>query len=516
MTGNILNQTRYSFFGAVFLGMLFFLFAGNPESSSALELSLLEYSAEEIQTEIVSESSDLSLFFGRFHPVLVHLPIGFLLMAFLLEFMSLVKRYEQLSHAVPFVLLMGFLNALFSAVTGWLLSDGGGYGEDLLWLHKWLGISVVVLSLAAWLLRVMLYDDPFYKKIFRITLTVMVVFLVGAGHYGGSLTHGSDYLFRYMPEPGRSWIGVKEEEPEPLALIESLETAYVYRDVVEPIFAARCQSCHDSDRTEGELLMTSYENLMRGGESGPSIVPHQTEQSDLYRRLRLPDRHDERMPPRGRTQLTADQIHLIAWWIEQGAPSDPLVTELERPGEIQAILERLTVGGQPFFERVQVAHADPQKIEEGQSRGFRISPVSEGVAFLQVSTLQSKNSVSAEDMEALLTLSEQITWLNLSRTSVQDNDLELLPEFKNLTRLYLQNTGISDSTLARIQSLENLEYLNLYATDITDEGLSYLESLQNLNTLYLWQTGVTADGALELRDRLSGVYINMGVELEQE
>ncbi len=472
--------------------------------------------SEDLLAETVSESSDISLFFGRFHPVLVHLPIGFLLMAFLLEFMSLIKRYEQLAHAVPFVLLMGFLSGLFSAATGWLLSDGGGYGEDLLWLHKWLGISVVVLSLAAWLLRITLYDDPFYKKIFRVTLTVMVIVLIGAGHYGGSLTHGSDYLFRYMPEPVRSWIGVEEEEPEQLSLIENLETAHVYRDVIEPIFAARCQSCHDPDRTEGELLMTSYENLMRGGESGPPIEPHQAEESDLYRRLRLPDRHDDRMPPRGRTQLTADQIRLIGWWIEQGAPSDPLVTELERPGEIQTILERLTVGGQPFFERVQVAQADPQIIEEAQSRGFRISPVSEGTAFLHVNTLQSKTSVTAEDIEALLPLSEQITWLNLSRTSVQDDDLELLPEFRNLTRLYLQHTGISDGTLARVQSLENLEYLNLYATGVTDAGLSYLESLQNLNTLYLWQTDVTADGAIALRDRISGIYINMGVEFEEE
>ncbi len=471
---------------------------------------------EELLAETASESSDLSLFFGRFHPVLVHLPIGFLLMAFLLEFMSLNKRYEQLSYAVPFVLLMGFLSGLFSAFTGWLLSDGGGYGEEVLSLHKWLGFSVVILSLAAWLLRITLYDDPFYKKIFRVILTVMVVTLIGAGHYGGSLTHGSDYLFRYMPEPVRSWIGIEEEDPEPLALIEDLETAHVYRDVIEPIFTARCQSCHDPDRTEGELLMTSYENLMRGGESGPSIEPYQTEQSELYRRLRLPDRHDDRMPPRGRTQLTTDQVRLIGWWIEQGAPSDPLVTELERPGEIQTILERMTVGGQPFFERTQVAQADPQKIEEAQNRGFRISPVAEGSAFLQVNTLQSKNSVSAEDMEALLSLSEQITWLNLSRTSVQDDDLEHLPEFRNLTRLYLQHTEISDSTLARVRSLENLEYLNLYATGVTDEGLSYLESLQNLSTLYLWQTGVTSDGALALRDRLPSVYINMGAEPEIE
>ena len=469
--------------------------------------------ADEMLAEIASDSSDLSLFIGRFHPVLVHLPIGFLLMAFLLEFVSMMKRYEQLAHAVPFVLLMGFLSGLFSAITGWLLSDGGGYGEDLLALHKWLGIGVVILSLAAWLLRITLYDNPFYKKIFRGTLTVMVLLLMGAGHYGGSLTHGSDYLFRYMPEPVRSWIGVENPEPEPLALLENLETADVYHDVIEPIFTARCQSCHDPDRTEGELLMTSYEHLMRGGVSGPSIEPYHTEQSDLYRRLRLPDRHDERMPPRGRTQLTADQIHLIGWWIEQGAPSARLVTELERPGEIQSILERLTVSGQPFFERVQVAMADPNIIEEAKSRGFRISPVAEGINFLQVSTLQSKNSITQDDMDVLLKLADYVTWLNLARTDVNDTDLEHLTSFQNLTRLYLQNTGITDETLERISVLENLEYLNLYATSISDNGINRLESLSNLGTLYVWQTDVTMEGAESLKSKLPGIYINMGVDI---
>lgn len=460
-----------------------------------------------------SDSSDLSLFFGRFHPVLVHLPIGFLLMAFLLEFVSLMKRYEQLAHAVPFVLLMGFVSSLFSAITGWLLSDSGGYSEELLALHKWLGLGVVILSFGAWLLRVTLYDDPLYKKIFRVCLSVMVALLMIAGHYGGSLTHGSDYLFRYMPEPVRSWMGMDDTEPEPLALLEDLQTAVVYRDVIEPIFIARCQSCHNPDRAEGNLLMTSYQLVMNGGESGPSVIPNYTDKSDLYQRLRLPDRHQKRMPPRGRTQLTADQIHLIGWWIEEGAPSDYLVTDLERSHEIQSILNRLTVSGQPFFERFQVGRPDYTIIEEAQNRGFRISPVSDGTNFLQVSTLQSKRSITPDDLTVLLKLAEYITWLNLARTDISDKDLVFFDSFKNLTRLHLQNTEITDKSLEFISKLENLEYLNLYSTSITDVGIEKLETLRNLGTLYVWQTDITLKGAESLKSKLPGIYINMGAEI---
>ncbi|TVQ05074.1 MAG: hypothetical protein EA359_04190 [Balneolaceae bacterium] len=457
-------------------------------------------------------SSDLTLFIGRFHPVLVHLPIGFLLMAFLMEFVSLIKRYEYLGQAVPFVLLLGFLSGLFSMITGLLLSDGGGYGEDLLNLHKWLGISVVILTLAAWLLRITVYEDPFYKRIFRILLTVLAVVLIAAGHFGGSLTHGSDYLFRYMPEPARSWFGIEDEEPEQITLIEDLGTALVYPHVIEPILRARCQSCHDPDRTEGNLLMTSFTYLMAGGDSGPVIEPYQREESDLYRRLHLPDRDKERMPPRGRTQLTADQIKLIGWWIEMGAPNETLVTELEATGEIENILVGLTPAGQHFFDRVTVPHADIQLVEAAVNRGFRISPVAEGMAFLQVGLQQSNKEITMEDMEFLLPISEQIAWLNLNRMSLTPGAFQFLSNFKNLTRLYLQNTNVSDSDLVWISSYDHLEYLNLYGTEVSNSGLTYLSALEQLKSIYLWQTNVTGEGVSELKENRPGLVVNLGLD----
>jgi len=457
-------------------------------------------------------SSDLSLFIGRFHPVLVHLPIGFLLMAFVMEFVSFIKKYEYLGQAVPFVLLLGFLSGLFSMITGLLLSDGGGYGEDLLNLHKWLGISVVILTLAAWLLRVTVYEDPFYKRIFRILLTVLAVVLIAAGHFGGSLTHGSDYLFRYMPEPARSWFGIEDEEPEQITLIEDLETALVYPHVIEPIFRARCQSCHDPDRTEGNLLMTSFTNLMAGGDSGPVIEPYQREESDLYRRLHLPDRDKERMPPRGRTQLTADQIKLIGWWIEMGAPNEILVTELEATGEIENILVGLTPAGQHFFDRVTVPFADIQLVEAAVNRGFRISPVAEGMAFLQVGLQQSNKEITTEDLEFLLPISEQIAWLNLSRTSMTPGAFQFISNFNNLTRLYLQNTNVSDSDLEWISSYDHLEYLNLYGTEVSNSGLTYLSALKQLKSVYLWQTNVTGEGVSELKENRPGLVVNLGLD----
>lgn len=456
-------------------------------------------------------NSDLTLFIGRFHTLLVHLPIGFLLMAFLMEYLSIMKRFEHLGSSVPFVLILGFLSGLFSVITGLLLSDGGGYSMELLNLHKWLGIVTLVLSLAAWLLRVILYHDPLYKRIYRIVLAAMTLTLIGAGHYGGSLTHGPDYLFRYMPEPARSWIGVQEEEPEQLALIEDLNAALVYHHVIEPIFVARCQSCHDPDRTEGNLLVTSYTNLMAGGDSGTIIKPFQKDNSELYRRLLLPDRDNERMPPRGRTQLTADQIKLIGWWIDQGAPDQTVVTELEATLEIENILLSMTPAGQHFFDRISVPHASIERIEAAINRGFRISPVAEDLAFLQVGVQQSKNEITGEDMGFLLPLAEQITWLNLSRTSITEDAVSRFSEFHHLTRLYLQNSTITDGALAEISLLKHLEYLNIYGTDVGDAGLAYLEPLEQLRSLYLWQTHVSRQAIADFKSTRTGLKVNTGV-----
>lgn len=456
-------------------------------------------------------ASDLTLFFGRFHPFLVHLPIGFLLFAFLLEFASMFRRFEHLNHAVPFALLIGFLSGVIAGTTGFLLSSGGGYGEDILSAHRWLGISVIVLSLVAFLLRITLYDNHIFRRIFRGTLIIMVMVVMAAGHYGGSLTHGTDYLFRYMPETLQSMLGIQlSDDDEQIALIEDLDSAVVYDDIIEPIIKTRCESCHNPDRREGELLLTSYQRLMDGGESGAVITARNADQSELYRRLILPASDDDRMPPSGRRQLTHDQISLIAWWIDLGAPSGTLISELDIQSDISGILQKLTVGGQSFFARTEVPEADEDSIAKARAFGFRVSKIADDLEFLQVGVSQSVNSINSEDMELLLPLAPQITWLDLSRVHVTDNDLTRLSEFRHLTRLSLQRTDISDSTLHKAGSLENLEYLNVYATQITDEGLEYLKNLRNLRSLYLWQTNVSHEAVSDLQNSLPDIHINFG------
>ncbi|HVR71582.1 MAG TPA: PSD1 and planctomycete cytochrome C domain-containing protein, partial [Vicinamibacteria bacterium] len=90
------------------------------------------------------------------------------------------------------------------------------------------------------------------------------------------------------------------------------------RDVA-PILERSCVRCHKPAKVEGGLLMSSRDALLRGGESGPAIVPGQAARSLLF--TRLIDTDDQtRMPPLPSGPLDEADIGTIRAWIDQGAP----------------------------------------------------------------------------------------------------------------------------------------------------------------------------------------------------
>src|SRR5258708_39920284 len=88
----------------------------------------------------------ITAFIGRFHPVLVHLPIGILLTGLLLEALSRYPKYALPTAAVKGIWCAGMLSALFSCLTGYLLSIDGGYYPSLGDTHIWMGFSVLAPS----------------------------------------------------------------------------------------------------------------------------------------------------------------------------------------------------------------------------------------------------------------------------------------------------------------------------------------------------------------------------------
>ena len=140
---------------------------------------------------------DLSTFIGRFHPVWVHLPIGFLMIAVLLKAYVVLVKKAALQEAVSFALFLGAVSALIAAVLGLLLSQSGGYEGGLLDVHLVAGWTTVVLAGIAWWVNK--NEEKYPKKLNYSLLGLLMITLTVTGHFGGSLTHGEDFLTAYAP-----------------------------------------------------------------------------------------------------------------------------------------------------------------------------------------------------------------------------------------------------------------------------------------------------------------------------
>src|SRR5262245_2508106 len=87
---------------------------------------------------------------------------------------------------------------------------------------------------------------------------------------------------------------------------------------VRPILAARCYECHSgkSDKLKGGLRLDSREAALKGGDTGPAVVPGMPKESLLVDAINYGELYQ--MPPKSR--LTAEDIATLTKWVELGAP----------------------------------------------------------------------------------------------------------------------------------------------------------------------------------------------------
>lgn len=87
---------------------------------------------------------------------------------------------------------------------------------------------------------------------------------------------------------------------------------------VRAILESKCLECHNPNKVKGDLLMDTAEAMMKGGDSGPSLVAGKPEESELLKRVLLPADHDDIMPPKG-GPLAAAETEVLKRWIAEGA-----------------------------------------------------------------------------------------------------------------------------------------------------------------------------------------------------
>ena len=102
-----------------------------------------------------------------------------------------------------------------------------------------------------------------------------------------------------------------------------------YDKQVRPIFQAHCQGCHQPAKAGGAYVMTAFDRMLKGGESGlPAIVPGKTDESYLIDKITPQDGKAEM--PQDKPPLSAAELDLISRWIAQGAADDTPLTAKAR------------------------------------------------------------------------------------------------------------------------------------------------------------------------------------------
>lgn len=462
----------------------------------------------------MESNGDLTLFLGRWHLVLVHLPIGMLVLAFLFALLGRRKTYAALTPALPFMLLFGATFAVIASISGYLLSLSGGYDNRTLSFHQWLGISAAVVSVLCWALyREQPATAVRFAKLRKYrfgVLSLLVALLCITGHFGGTLTHGKGFFVDALPERLRLFFGQQPEEPPVLA---NVQEAMVYPDIIQPILQQRCQSCHGPKKKEGELALHTLELLMEGGESGQVLAPGAADQSELYRRLVLPVGDEERMPPKGRTPISTEQIELIAWWIDAGAPADKKVSELEQPEAIQPILLALEGGGKPLGDPLgslpDIPPPNMEAVEKLMAKGVKIIMLAENKNQIAVNAI-NYSAFNDEDAQLVAALGENVLQLKLGDTQITDEGLKHIGKLTQLQQLHVENTSVSGAGLQHLQACDQLRYLNLVNTKVTDDGVALLGKLPALQHVYLYQTSVSAAGISTLAQSNTELTIDTG------
>jgi uncharacterized membrane protein len=448
-------------------------------------------------------------FAGRFHPLIVHLPIGFLLLAFLFEVVSFSKKYRRLKFAVEPALLLGTVFAWLSCLTGYWLQEEGGYEDRLVEVHQYLGLSTATLATIIAFIRsrsVRFFSSPVFRKSFLIiSFIVLIILLSLTGHWGGSLTHGEDYL-SFSPDE----LSITSDPGARLRSISNVDSAVLYDDVIQPLLDARCTSCHSSKKQKGELRLDGKQFILRGGKTGLLFEPGNPDSSLMYRRIALPLEHKNHMPPNERPQLTSAEVNLVQSWIKGGCDFSKRIGQFAEGGNIKRYLSSYLVPPAPSIVPEEDANPPDEKaMSELRKQGVLILPANETSNYLIINFTNSRN-ITDEMLVNLAKLANQTLSVNFNFTSITDLQMANIAQLRCLRLLHLNNTGVSNAGIHAIASLPEIQILSLVGTKVTDEIFNDLSKSKSLHKLYLYNTGITRQGIEAFVRQNNDVEIDTG------
>ena len=381
-----------------------------------------------------------------------------------------------------------------------MLGHAGGYSGEAVDQHLYGGIATSALAVISWILSAR--DAGWLRRAGLLTLVLAQGALVWTAHIGGGLTHGDDYLVAGLPPEWRDRLGFVPVKNSGADAGVPVDPAFE-RDV-KPLMDASCIDCHKAGKIKGGLRLDSLAGLVRGGTSGPVVVPGSPEASELFRRLQLPPSNEKAMPPAPRKRFEPARVEKIRAWI----------AGVKAP-----------FGDAPA-KAAEVAHDD-----EGVNRYYGDAPVppagtipdyaklATAIDTYDAASAASLVPVSARPGDGLLlrTQAARATFddaafagaapfapyvvdADVSHTRVTDAGLaKTLPAFVRVRRLDLSGLPAGAASLKAAAAMPALAELLLVDTAADDTAFAALGASKSLRRVYWAGSKITAAGVAALK-----------------
>jgi len=494
-------------------------------------------------------------FLGRFHVLIVHLPLGILTLAVVFEIMVRFGTFRFLEGTVGAIWIAGALSAIGTVCLGLMHATEASFQEmPAVAAHREAGIALCAVACLVALLRFRLQHRPgaagdngatrqshpapdalrtlfargalldrLYSRIWFLPVLIITALMFVTGHLGGNLTHGETYLTEYAPNPIREALGLPlnaATRPKP----KDVASADIFLDVVGPALQHRCSTCHNDSKMSGGLSVATYETLMTGGKDGPVVIAGVPNKSDLFRRISLGPDDMDFMPKDGKTPLTKNEVAAIGWWIAQGAPRSGIVGTLKLTPEAASALAAIIGGAQGGQEEQDggtemsaeepfpiVPAAEAAQVAKLVGEGFILRKIDQTSNLLDADYVSAK-SVTNDEIADLAKISPQLLRVNLRHAGVTDAMVKTIASFPNLRNLRLEaNPGVTDAAAGQIAMAKSLTYVNLVNTKVTDVGFAQVASLPKLKKFYFWGTPITAGAVEKVKVSRKDVVLSAGL-----
>ena len=271
-------------------------------------------------------------FLGRFHPIILHLPIGALMVLLLMEIINKFRPKLNLDAACNILLWFSVFSIIPTITLGFLLASSGSYDDELLNFHKWLGWFTALICV--WLVVIrqkkLIQSNSGQSRFYYFFLSINVALLSLAGHYGGYLTHGEDYLTKYMPLAMKNFLNIDNLKDQYLVINTEIDStskeALYFKKNIRPIVETYCFECHGQEKQKGDMrLDTLHWNMMNGR--------HAERWHSALNVINLGE-----MPPKKKSQLKDEERRQLVNWLSNNLQKAAIAKRKDN----KSVMRRLT------------------------------------------------------------------------------------------------------------------------------------------------------------------------------